>query len=631
MLSAWGRPLRWTWAQLPRWARLHPGTHANATHHDVPLAAPAQRLRSSGWDLQAAASVLEAARSVGGAPALAAPQRDQPPTAAAALGRRQLSWVHRCIQESLSLADLRAVVREYGHAMDGVALAAAITRVPKVMAAGASGQPATTAPAAELVLDRLLGGLQPRLGELGSRELCNVVWALGGAGYPAQPALTQALVAALKGQGALAGASTAELAMLAKGAQALAPADDALWAAIEAGVVERGTAGELGGQAVAMLAWAVARAGRGRQQQCLLAALEQWLLATPSSTLPGLEREAKQRKGRRPHRAWQRLPLLHAAPLQLPAAAAQPLALVPASNAATLQPKELVSVLWAMATLRVAQSPALPALAAAAAARVWEFSEAELATTLAATSKLRLHCDPLLAGAASRIQRASARAASAAASTGAPARRAGKGGSPPFPPPPVSLGARGASPRLLATAALAAARLGSVGEHPTLVSAAADALAQRLPEFGAQDVTNTLVAAAAAGHGDVGWWRGVGAALTDRLRAAPHALRPQHLSGIARSFADAAAHTAAPVPGELLVALAAAAQAQAAAFNELDAAELVGAFAAAGYTRGASAVQAVVQALAASQPALGSSRSAGAIAAGLAVLGVEPPASLRQV
>jgi hypothetical protein len=688
-----------------------------------------QRLEASDWSLGMAADVLDSSSRAARRSRRRPPGEGDPAAAAAAAapsGSAAPAWVSRLVAEAVTLADLRAVVREYGHCMDAIATAAAITRLPKLMPPPAAAPPAVAA-AAQRLLDRLLGRLLQHLPSLGARELANVLWALAAARHQPPAQALEALVAQLlpSGGGRIVDARPAELAMLAKAAQALAPGSQPLWAAIEACQLGQ----ELGPQAATMLLWAVARAGRGHQQARLVQRIEDWLLAQPAAADPQLEQQQQQQSeaahGAPPASAQRdivyakrlKAPRL-ARPLALPTPAAAA-AHAAASNAAGLQPRELTSAMWALAMLGRGQSPALPVLAQAAADRVrarrlpllhespppspccmrarrlpllhaarthgslapavaphacgghpapgphpggcspqpptptlvvvpWppltqagDLSDAELSTALWATARLGFVSTPLLDGVAQRLYRASKRAAAApvGGSAGVWSGRGATATAGGVAYETVSLGSRGASARLLATAAWAAAQLSTQPQAGPLIRHACEALLPRMREFRAQDAVNTLLAAARLGYGLAPqpqqpgglarWWPAVLSSLADRLQQEPYAFQPRDLAGLARVAAAAAAAGGEAATQELAAALAAAAQRQAAGFNELDAAALAGAFAALDYQAGAPAVLAVAEAAAVARAGRPfAARRAGEVAAALISLGATRQASV---
>ncbi|KAI8475874.1 MAG: hypothetical protein J3K34DRAFT_517040 [Monoraphidium minutum] len=527
----------------PQAPRFHENLKVPRRHH-LYTRENYKALRDAGWDLAAIRPLLEAA-----------PPRPPPRGAAGApAARAAAAAATRAIAQAVTLADLKAIIEASGHALDGVALAAAAARVPRAAAASGPG----AAAGAERLLDRLLPPLLARVGaggELGARELSNVLWALSKVGYPLEAAELERIIGALLPL--LGGAAPRELSMAAVAAARLAPAHGALWGALAgpAAAALRGAAaagrGGGGGGTAAAAAGADAAARGGRRARRHGAAEPAAPLYTGPHALAAAAAARDATPAGASAQAAANLAWAHAragrAPPELVAALGE--WLVAGGGAGHLNPAEISMLAWAAARWArgggggggaegggggaALPEAAVTALLDAAADKLWQFGAGELDGLVRSAGALGMQQHPpLLAALAKQLDNPEAAAA--------------------------------AAPATLAAALSAAARAGSDGGR-ALLAAAAAAVAADAGAFAPGDAASVVWAGAAMGLEDDAFYA---AALT-RLAACVGECGPREIT---HALLGACASRDAARRGAVVAAAAPAAAARAAEFAPRDAA-----------------------------------------------------------
>ncbi len=495
--------------------------HSPPSSKPHPLLCNHQLLKSQDWSLEAIAQFLrdnpfalrgESGGSSGG--------RGRGGGSSGTAGAA--AYAARLIRKSGSLADLRAIITEHGHVLDGRAVAAAVTRVPKVTPPGDAA-----AAGAERLLDRLVPHLlseaaQPG-GRLGLRDLAGAIWALSKADYRLQGSEQEVLLAALEAalQAAAAaggaGASASDLSLAAAAAVRAAPRREALWAPLEGlaaaavrDATERAAAGAADGAGVAP-----ARGGRQPHQHHQhghrrggfggsSALRPQDILPTGPDSLrhAAALRAAEGGAAAAAAAPAAGLAWAHARTGRAPEALVSALSdfLTRTDAAAHLQPGELTmlmrsAAIWAgvdgeagAASPSVSPSSgglwpeAVGKLLDAAADTLWQFSKPDLDVFFAAVARLGVTHPPLLAAAAKQLDSDAA--------------------------------AAGAAPGTLSAALSAAARAGSDGGR-ALLRATVAAMVAAPESFAPADAANSVWAAASMGVDDEAFYAAAVGRLAD--------------------------------------------------------------------------------------------------------------------
>eukprot|EP00877_Chromochloris_zofingiensis_P002631 jgi/Chrzof1/12369/Cz06g31330.t1 len=245
-------------------------------HLHLFLSPHAKRAAVSNWDLKEGVNILKEHQAKTEEKSAAAPR-----------------YITNLITNCVSLADIRAVVMEYGHSMEPISVTAAVVKIPKVMHKKDGTE---AADAAARVLERLKPHVLRVLPQLTTREVSSMFWALSkvqaglkGAGVNpdveggADQQLVDVLIdKLLDNNGAMIREAAAQgLGMVVTAAQELAPFDDSLWDALEATTLARAQDKQLEPLLVMNLAWGFAKAWEktrpARRPTAVMQALAEWV------------------------------------------------------------------------------------------------------------------------------------------------------------------------------------------------------------------------------------------------------------------------------------------------------------------------------------------------------------------